>query len=767
MVLRRDRCFESSLRLLRAGLLGLSATLITSGLALSQSLLPAGFFDKMPAKGGQANIEANILGYDAALDLITAEGEVLMYYEGYELRSDTLEYNQKTGEVIARGDVRMRDTEGTLYYADSVHVTGGMKEAFLESLTLTTTDGSLVRATDVHYASELVTILTEAHYSPCGLCIDEKGRRIGWKVNASKITYDRENAIVYLDNPSLEILGYPVAWLPWMAVPDPSQPRAQGFRTPSVDYSEEHGGELRLPYFMPIGPDIDLLLTPVLMTRQGGLMAADWTHRLPLGQYTVSASGLYQLDPSAYEGEVGEREWRGAIQTTGEFKPVEDWTTGWSYTTFTDAGYIDDYSTGVGDDVTNEVYATYLVTDSYLDMRVQQFQKLGEDVTWADQEEQTRAIPSVTAAHYLDLGEMGRVEFNARALGIQRGRDSTGTYGGVPYEFAYSENKMHLMVQAAWENQYILPMGVLVTPYLGLRGDAAYVEPGTPSDGSATLLSTPVSLLSATPIAAVDFRWPLMAVNGHDAHLFEPIAQLVYRGSDTTLPGITNDDSQGFVFDDTNLFSYNRFSGVDRQETGLRANVGGRYLANFADGTWLQLIGGQSFHLAGLNAMGVADPTQTGNSTGLGDTASYVVLGAQGSPVSGLTLGAKTQIDPDGFAIRRATAAAALDLAGFTFGSSYTYLSAIPALGIGDDQHEVTGTVKGPLPIDYWFFDAGLSWDLAQNEFLAATGGITYDDGYFVIGGYGEVTGPTHDSPSSTTFGFRFALRSPAGEYAF
>ncbi|MDT9071217.1 LPS assembly protein LptD, partial [Escherichia coli] len=59
------------------------------------------------------------------------------------------------------------------------------------------------------------------------------------------------------------------------------------------------------------------------------------------------------------------------------------------------------------------------------------------------------------------------------------------------------------------------------------------------------------------------------------AHLVEPIAQIVYRGSDVTRVGITNDDSQSFVFDTSNLFDYNRFSGIDRQETGLRANMGG------------------------------------------------------------------------------------------------------------------------------------------------------------------------------------------------
>ena len=80
---------------------------------------------------------------------------------------------------------------------------------------------------------------------------------------------------------------------------------------------------------------------------------------------------------------------------------------------------------------------------------------------------------------------------------------------------------------------------------------------------------------------------------------------------DTSLVGITNDDAQSFVFDDTNLFSYNRFSGYDRQETGLRANIGARYQANFADGGYLELVGGQSFQLAGANAFAAADPAGT------------------------------------------------------------------------------------------------------------------------------------------------------------
>lgn len=760
MYLRRDRCFVSSLRRVIAGCAAAWLALLLSALPASAQLLPEGFFDRVPTTGGQAQIQADTLAYDGQLDVISAEGDVVMAYEGYVLTGDKLSYNQGTGELDFIGSVVIRDPGGTVFRSDRVRVTGGMKEAFLESLTITTPDGGLVKARDVNYSRELETVLTQAHYSPCGLCIDSKGRRIGWKVNASKIVYDRDAGLVYLEGPSLEVLGIPVAWVPWLVLPDPSQPRRQGFRMPSVDYNQQYGGRLDLPYFVPVSETMDLLLTPTLFSRQGFMMAAEWAQRFDYGDYDIKASGIYQLDPSAYAGTVGDTTWRGAIQTTGRFVPFEDWKAGWSYTAFSDAAYLIDYKLQSSKNVVNEVYATQLSEDSYLDVRVQQFNLLG-NVTPLQQQQHARAVPSIRAAQYLDLEDMGQVAFEARVLGLQRGADSTATYNGVPYVFAYQENKVHATVEASWQNQYILPAGVVATPYLGLRGDAAYY------DGSSPLLAGPISLFEATPIAAIDFRWPVIATEGYDSFLFEPIAQLVYRGSGTTLTGITNDDAQSFVFDDTNLFSYNRFSGTDRQEIGLRMNIGGRYLANFEDGSWLQLIGGQSYQLAGLNALGVADTAQTGTASGLGGTASYIVLGAQGSPFGGVKLGAKAQLDPASFSIKRVGAAAQVSLDGPTVGGDYVFIPADPAVGTVIDQHEVTGWFNTPLPIDYWYANASLSWDLVANTWLQASGGLTYDDGYFVTSVYGAVNGPTHSSPNAQSFGFKFKLRGPVGEFSF
>lgn len=761
----RQRRFGSAWR--RAPAAAALAALLGAGLpapTLAQ-LLPQGFFEQGPTVGGQAEVEADMLSYNAQTNVISAEGAVILHYDGYALTAERVTFNQTSGEVWAEGNVAIRDPAGDVYNADRLEVTAGMKEAFVDSLTLTTSDGARIEATSAHYAKELESVLTDASYSPCGLCIDDKGRRIGWKVRASKIIYDRDRALVFLEGAGLEILGVPVAWVPWLVVPDPSQPRAQGFRTPSINYAEEQGLRLDLPYFVPVSADMDLLLTPSLMTRQGFLMAAEWTHRVPWGTYDIKASGIYQLDPMAFTFSEAQTNWRGAIQTTGEFRPIENWTTGWSYTAFTDAAYLGDYGLKEGDNNVNEVYATYLTRDVYLDLRARQFNLLG-DVTWADQAKQTRAIPTIEAAKYHDLGDYGRLELSGELHGIQRGKDSYETFNGVPYVEAYEENKVHATLEGGWQNQFILPSGLVATPYLGLRLDAGYFEEFEPNGGLPTLPpASGISLLSATPIAAMDVRWPLIATTDNGSHIFEPVAQLVYRGSSTSLVGITNDNAQSFVFDDTLLFSYNRFSGTDRQETGLRANIGGRYLANFDDGTWLQLIGGQSYHLAGTNAFGITDHAQTGNSSGLENPLSYFVLGAQGAPARGIELGAKTQFDADTLSIMRATAAGSFSYSGYTFGANYTYLPANPAIGTVDDQHEARISAKGPLPWDYWFADGSFAWDIAQNSWLESTAGVTYDDGYFVTGLFGKATGATHSSPNQQSFGIKFRLRGPVGEW--
>ena len=726
--------------------------------AQAQGLVPPDLFTAPVNPSAPSAIEADSLTFHSSSNTIVAKGDVVLNQSGYTLSGQELVYNRNTGSLKFVGAVSVRDPSGNLAEMSDLDVTGEMKQAFINALTITTYDGARITAESADYDAALRTILEQATYAPCGECIDDKGRRIGWSISAARVTHNAEDGSISLEQPSLAILGIPVAWLPYLWLPDTSDGALSNLRMPSYDYSEETGHRLEVPYYAYSSRWTDIILTPTLMTRQGFLMGAEWVQRFDKGSFRIKASGLYQLDKTAFTFADAQRDWRGAIQTSGEFTPVQDWKVGWSYTAFTDAAYLKDYRLSTAKSSVNEVYATHLTADTYIDARVQQFNLLG-NYTSLSQDRQGQTVPTIRFDHIEELGPgNGRIEISGKLLGVRRALDSTSTVNGVPYVFGYEGNKQHLSLQAGWQTQWIGAGGFVATPYLGGRGDFAYYDGTSPHP----LAPGATTLWSATPIAAMDVRFPMAADDGSTVHLVEPIAQLVYRGSGTTAVGITNDDAQSFVFDDTNLFSYNRFSGSDRQETGLRANIGGRYQANFADGGYFELIAGQSFHLAGTNAFAAPDPANTALGAGLAATASYAVLGAYGSFTPGVTMGGKLQIDTATADITRAGLGASFSHDGYSAALDYTFLAANPPAGVLADRHEIGGKIGIPVA-DYWTISASGYWDIASNSWLQVGGGLTYDDGYLVMGANASRNGPTHTSPNATSITATFRIKAPAG----
>jgi LPS-assembly protein len=732
----------------------LALTLSTS--VLAQGIVPQDFFNAPIDASAPAAVEANTLTFDSTTNIITASGDVVLSQGGYTMTGQNLTYDRNSRALKFVGAVTVRDPSGNLAEMADLDVTGGMKQAFVNSLTITTYDGARITADSVDYDTALRTLLVDASYAPCGDCIDDAGRRIGWSVTASRITYNAEDGSVALEQPTLSLLGVPVAWLPYLWLPDTSDLALANVRTPVYDYSDKTGHSLVVPYAAYSGRWTDIILTPTFMTRQGFLLGAEWIQRFDRGSFQIKASGVYQFDQSAFTFTEAQRDWRGAIQTSGEFTPIADWKVGWSYSAFTDAAYLRDYRLTTATSSVNQVYATHLSDDTFIDARLQQFTLLG-DVTAASQGRQGKALPSVRFEHIEDLGPgNGRIEISGRLLGVQRDLDATSTVNGVPYVWGYAGNKQHLSLQAGWQNQFIGSGGFVATPYLGGRADVAYY------DGTSPLLPGATTLWSATPIAAMDVRFPLAASDGSTVHLIEPIAQIAYRGSSTTNVGITNDDAQSFIFDDTNLFSYNRFSGGDRQETGLRATIGGRYQANFADGGYIELIAGQSFQLSGPNAFATPGQANTAVGAGLSATASYAVLGAYGSFTPGIKFGGKLQVDSATADIMRAGLGGTFSHEGYGLSLDYTYRAANPGQGMLLPQHEIGGEVTVPVA-EYWSIKASSYWDIQANTWLQVGGGVVYDDGYLVIGAEASRTGATHTSPNATRLTATFRLKAPAG----
>ena len=719
-------------------------------------LLPEDFFSSFPtSRAENIAVEADTLVYDADRNRITAAGNVKMAYQGYLASADQAVYNRTTGDLDLIGNAVVRDPEQVVYTGDKIAVTGDFKRAFVQGLEMQTADGALITADSADYKNKVEAVLNNGSYAPCGYCIDSKGRRIGWRIRATKIVLNDAEQTLYMEMPQLELLGQPIASIPFLWMPDPTNPRAAGFRFPKFDYSQDYGARIAVPYFYPLSPTTDLWLTPMLMSRQIFMLDGEITQKFDAGTASIRAAGLYQVDRSAFTGEAGDRDWRGAIQTSGSFTPAPQWRAGWSYVAFSDPAFIPDYQLK-GFDLINDIYVQHLSDNIFMDARLQEFVVSG-NVLPSSQQQQARTLPLMRYDQVLELGgDNGQVAITANLLGINRQADHTGVVGGVPFTYGTAGNKVHASAQALWSRQWITPIGATITPFVGGRLDAAYY------DGTSALDPVAATLFSATPIAALDMRFAFIGTDGRNTHLFEPIAQLVYRGSSSTLPGIHNDDGQGLVFEDANLFSFNRFNGRDRQETGLRLNVGGQYMANFADGSWLRLIGGQSFQLAGVNSYSVFDSAQTGAASGLDGAASFLVAGFQAAFGPGADVAGKMEFDPAARVVSRAVLAAEANISGFTLSSEYNFQIARPALGIGTNTHTLAATVGVPVA-DYWTVTAGANYNIEAMDWTSATLGATYDDSYL---SYGATYTANHTVGSSTIdhrFSVNFNLKGLGG----
>ena len=147
------------------------------------------------------------------------------------------------------------------------------------------------------------------------------------------------------------------------------------------------------------------------------------------------------------------------------------------------------------------------------------------------------------------------------------------------------------------------------------------------------------------PTVGLEYRYPFINVQPWGTTTIEPIAQVIIRPNETYAGRLPNEDAQSLVFDASNLFSVDKFSGYDRVEGGGRANVGVQATTQFDQGGSINFLFGQSYQLFGLNSFAVADLTNTGVDSGLQRAQSDYVASLNYSPNRIFTFSTRARFD--------------------------------------------------------------------------------------------------------------------------
>ena len=713
------------------------------------------------AKKTQANdddrllVEAKEIVYDNDKHTVSAIGNAQLYYQGKVLEADKVIYDSTSKRVIATGHVRMREPSGEIGYGDFMELTSDFKDGFIKSLRVVRHDKSRFASPQAQRIDGETTIFDKGTYTACEPCQDDPEKPPLWQVRAARIIHKNEERMIYYENATIEFGGFPLLYIPYMSAPDPTVHKKSGFLPPRYIANTTLGTGISIPFFWNIAPDYDLKLTPTYLSRQGLLMQADWRQRLEDGTYTIKLTGINQLDQTAFAPApygAGGREFRGMAETTGLFFINEHWKAGWDASLLSDRWFIKNYkmkSESLTSFITTSLQTStstaYLIGEgerSLFDMRSYYFKTLnsGND----NQKYQPIVLPVVDYDRRFEtplaFGGETRLTMNLTSLSRQDA-DFHSIYRSVGFYGDYIENgystclpgqyskgncilrgtagsSNRATTEMAWRRTFIDDFGQSWTPFGSLRADAsflAYDKSGVNAYQSNFINADSQAIARPSAATGVTYRFPFVARQWNMTHVVEPIGQLIASPNEWMANKIPNEDSQSLVFDDTTLFSVNKFSGFDRVEGGTRANIGAKYSITADNGMSGNVLFGQSFHLTGVNSFTQSGVAAVGPQSGLDRAKSDYVGRVQFMPSSAYSFTTKARFDEVTGATKRLELGSAINFGNLSTSITFGRYAPQPEIGYAYKREGAMIAGRYAINQNYYLF-GGTAVDMARKE---------------------------------------------------
>ncbi|WP_183650149.1 LPS-assembly protein LptD [Brucella daejeonensis] len=748
--------------------------------ALAQDALAANYKSDPNAR---MLLQADELVYDRDVNVVTAKGQVRIEYDGNRLVADQVTYNQQTRRMTATGNVEIVERDGNRIYSDHIDVTDSFRDGFVNGLRVETTDNTRFAAESAERSNGEITTFNNGVYTACEPCAKNPDKPVLWQIKARKIIWNSATKTVRFERGRFELFGMPLAYFPAFEMADPTVKRKSGFLFPGFSYKDDLGFGIKNSYFWALAPNYDVTLSTTAYMKQGFLTEAEWRHRLENGTYDFRIAGIHQNKPEEFDVNTVDREEdnRGMVASKGDFEINSRWRFGWDIMAQTDRNFsrtynIEGYNSGTQ---VSKIYLRGINNRNYFDLNFYRFnvqESLLSDNLREMHSKQPWVFPSLDYSYTLpDPVYGGELNFTSNLQVLYRRnanytpavRDKNNNLIGPAYPRVpgFDGTNVRLTSEVEWKRTFITPAGLVITPLLALRGDAISANSNfNLIDAGYTDALVRSEALRAMATAGLELRWPILFSSTSSTHIIEPIAQLYIRNNERYAGELPNEDAQSFVFDATNLFSRDKFSGYDRVEGGTRANLGLRYSGNFDNSDWaLYALGGQSFQLGGVNSFGTSDFLNIGADSGLEDARSDYVAMIGTSNSTGLALAARGRFDKDSFDIERGELEAQQSWKKLTVSARYAYIAPQPAYGYNDLRQEVTGQATAKINTNWRVFGSS-TYDLVSDTLVRGSAGLAYDDECFTYSmAYVQTRNPRRDgrdNDPSHSISFNISLRT-------
>ncbi|MDO5621446.1 MAG: LPS assembly protein LptD [Paracoccus sp. (in: a-proteobacteria)] len=567
---------------------------------------------QIDTQGSAATLLADSVRLSGGND-ITAEGDVVIWYQGARLVARRIFVDGQTGEMEITGPVHLTQpgkagtADETTLIADHAQLSADLKTGILRG-------ARMVMARELQMAAQeatrteggRITTLNRVVASSCQICADDPTPL--WEIRARSITHDAETRQLRFDRPQFRAFGVPVLSLPWLTAPDPTVDRMSGFLRPRIRTTSKLGFGIKQPYFLTLGDHADLTITPYL--------SASRTRTLDLSYRQAFWNGQMQIDGAYTRDDILPGESRGYLFGAGEWLLPGGYTLGVQVQNASDRAYLLDY------DITD---ADRLWSGVTLDRVTRQrlfWGRVGRYETLRDGEDQATLPSLVGDAEWLRRFQPGRIGGEALlswSLHSHR-RDSDQDIIGSDMSRA--------SVGLDWRRTEVLPGGLVGAAMAGFDADLYQIRQNSQYDRTVT---------RAFPYVGAELRWPLISSGQRATFMLEPVMQVIWSRHDPR--DVPNEDSRLLEFDEGNLLALDRSPGYDRREGGLRTNLGVTWTRIDPSGYSLGLTTGRVFRSSDRDGLGLYGP--------LSGSRSDWLVAANYSDNRGLAVSNRTLFDDD------------------------------------------------------------------------------------------------------------------------
>jgi LPS-assembly protein len=655
---------------------------------------------------------ADEVDYDKDRSLVTATGHVEAWQNGHVMRADTITFDRNTGVAAATGHVVLLEPDGEVLFADYAEMQNNMNDGILKDVGALLQQNGKLAANGAQRTGGQINELSKVVYTTCNLCAKDPTRPPLWQIRAASAVQDLEHKKIEFQDATLDMFGVPVAYFPYFWTADPSVKRESGILPPLLGSASHLGAFYGQPYYLVIDDQSDATFLPMITTEAGPQMDVEYRRRFNDGTLLVNGSAGY-VDQSL----------QGSFASRGQFSYDDTWRWGFDINRASSTQYVTDYhlTAGLSGDpniLTSQIYVEGFGEGAYARLDTKFYQGLNNVIN-------TSTLPLVLPRfEYSYFGTPdslgGRFSLSTGAFNLIR---STGT------------NTRRASLTMDYERPFVGALGDQWK--ITLHGDAAGYDAssftGPPNFGPYSDVDT----ARALPQVAVDFRWPFARDGGAwGTQLIEPIAQLVIapQAGDSQTRLYPNEDSLDFEFTDANLFGFNRFTGIDRLDGGVRANVA-LHGAWYLGGVTFDGLVGQSYRTNKDNLFPEA--------SGLHDQVSDIVARGTFAPTTWLDITYRTRLDKSSLAAHYAEAISTVGVERFRLSGGYIYTNFDPYTFYDQAPPPPAGnqyyfprneiTLGASSKWGDYRFSGTVRRDLATNQMVSVAGDAIYEDECFIF----------------------------------